>query len=85
MEGQATKDFLKRQSRYLWKLLKQTVTHSSRFIDYDQLAAFSISPTDFSLHSGLARDAVPRFFKPFPHGLMEKSFKCSSQWDDMLW
>jgi hypothetical protein len=82
MKDQATKDFLKRQSRYLWKLLKQTVTHPCRFIDHDQLAAFSISLTDFSLHSDLACDTVPRFFKPFPRDLMEKS---SSQWDDKLW
>ena len=61
------------------------VTHPSQFIEHDQLPAFNITVTDFSLHSDLAFGAVPRFFKPFPHDLMEESFKHSSEFGDDIW
>jgi hypothetical protein len=83
MEYEARKDFFKQSSRYLSKLLKTTVTHPSQFIEHDQLAASNISLTDFSLDSDVAFDTVPRFFKPFPHDLMEESFKHSSQLEDI--
>jgi hypothetical protein len=80
---EARKDF-KQNFHYLGKLLKMIVSLPSRFIEYDQLAVFNISLTDFSLHSDLACDAVLGFFKPFPHDLMEESFKHSSQLEDDL-
>jgi hypothetical protein len=82
---QARKDLSKKDFRYLGKLLKTIVTHPSQFIEHDQLAAFNITVTDFPLHSDLACDAVPGFFKPFPHDLMEESFKHSSELRDDLW
>jgi hypothetical protein len=85
MKNRARKAFLKHQYSYLGELLKKTVTHPSQFIEHDQLAAFNISLTHFSLHSDLAYDAVPRFFKPFPHGLMEECFEHSSELSDDLW
>jgi hypothetical protein len=78
---EAREDF-KQSFLYLGKLLKMIVTLPSRFIEYDQLAEFNISLTDFSLHSDLTCDAVPRFFKPFPHDLMEESFKHTSQLEE---
>ena len=82
MEYKAKKGFFEQSSRYLAELLKTIVTYPSQFIEHDQLAAFNISLTDFSLDSDLAFDAVPQFFKPFPHDLMEESFKHSSQLED---
>jgi hypothetical protein len=82
---EARKDF-KQNFRYLGELLKTIVILPSRFVEHDQLAVFNISLTDFSLHSDLACDAVPRFFKPFPHDLMEESFKHSSHLEgDIGW
>ena len=85
MKYQAKKRFLERKYFCLKKLLQKTVTHQSQFIEHDQLAAFNISVTDFSLYSDLACDAVPRFFKPSPHDLMEESFENSSELGDDLW
>jgi hypothetical protein len=70
MEYEARKDFFAQSSHYLSKLLKTTVTHPSQFIEDEQLAAFNISLTDFSLDSDIAFDTIPRFFEPFPHDLM---------------
>jgi hypothetical protein len=84
MKYQAKKRFLERKYLYLKELLKVTVTHPSQFIEHDQLAAFNITVTDFSLHSDLACDAVPGFFEPFPHDLMEEFFKPSSQLEDHI-
>jgi hypothetical protein len=86
MKYPAKKRFLERKYLYLKELLKMTVTHPSQFIEHDQLTAFNITVTDFSLHSDLACDAVPGFFRPFPHDLMEEFFKPSSQLeDDISW
>jgi hypothetical protein len=86
MKHQAKKRILQRRYLYLKELLEMIVTHPSQFIEHDQLAAFNITVTDSSLHSDLACDAVPGFFKPFPHDLMEESFKHSSQLeDDISW
>jgi hypothetical protein len=84
MECETRKNLLKQNFHDLGKLLKATVAHPSQFIEHDQLAAFKVSLTDFSLDSGIAPNAVPRFFKPVPHGLMEESFKHSSQFEDDL-
>jgi hypothetical protein len=99
MEYETRKNLLKQNFHDLEKLLKATVAHPSQFIEHDQLAAFKISLTDFSLtdfsltdfsltdfslDSDIASNAVPRFFKPFPHDLMEESFKHSSQFEDDL-
>jgi hypothetical protein len=81
---EARKDF-EQNFRYLGKLLKTIVALPSQFIEHNQPAAFNISVTDFSLHSDLAYNAVPRFFKPFPHDLMEESFKHSSELGDDIW
>ena len=70
--------------RYLGELLKTAVTHPFEFIEQDQVATFRISLTDFSLVSDTASNAVPRLFKPFPHDLMEESFKPSSEFEDDL-
>jgi hypothetical protein len=82
---QARKDLSKKDFCYLGKLLKTIITHPSQFIEHDQLAAFNISLTDFSLDSEIVSDEVPRFFEPFPHDLMEESFKHSSELRDDLW
>jgi len=85
MEYESRKPLLKQDFHDLGKLLKATVAHPSQFIEHDQLAAFKISLTDFSLDSDIASNAVPQFFKPFPRDLMEESFKHSSQLEDDLW
>jgi hypothetical protein len=82
---QARKDVSKKDFRYLGKLLETIITHPSQFIEHDQLAAFKISLTDFSLDSEIVSDEVPQFFEPFPHDLIEESFKHSSELRDDLW
>jgi hypothetical protein len=84
MEYETRKNLLKQNFHDVGKLLKATVAHPSQFIEHDQLAAFKISLTHFSLDSDIASKAVPRFFKPFPHDLMEESFKHYSQFEDDL-
>jgi hypothetical protein len=69
MEYETRKNLIKQNFHDLGKLLKATVAHPSQFIEHDQLATFNISLTDFSLDSDIASNAVPRFFKPFPHDL----------------
>jgi hypothetical protein len=81
MEYETRKNLLKQNFHDLGKLLKATVAHPSQFIEHDQLVAFNISLTDFSLDSDIA---IPHFFKPFPHDLMEESFAHSSQFEDDL-
>jgi hypothetical protein len=81
---EARKDF-KQNFRYLGNLLRTIAALPHRFIEHDQLAVCNISVTDFSLHSDLAYGAVPRFFEPFPHDLMEESFKQSSELGDDVW
>jgi hypothetical protein len=49
------------------ELLKKAVIHPSQFIEHNQLAAFNISLTDFSLESDDAATQT-RFFKPFSAG-----------------
>lgn len=83
MDYQAREDFLRQNSRILGELLKKTVTHPSQFIEHDTLAEFNISLKEFSLDSDI--DAVPRFFKPFPHDLMEECFKHPQLVDDLWW
>jgi hypothetical protein len=85
MKYQAKKCFLERKYFCLKKLLQKAVIHQSQFIEHDQLAAFSISVTEFSLYSDLPCDAVSRFFKPTPHELMEESFQNSSALRGDLW
>src|SRR3984957_17833133 len=85
MEYESRKPLLKQDFHDLGKLLKATVAHPSQFIEHDQLAAFKISLTDFSLDSEVISDEVPRFLEPFPHDLMEESFKHSSELRDDLW
>jgi hypothetical protein len=84
MEYETRKTLLKQNFHDLGKLLKATVAHPSQFIEHDQLVAFNISLTDFSLDSDIASNAIPQFFKPFPHDLMEESFTHSSQFEDDL-
>ena len=87
MEFETRKNLLKQNFHDLGKLLKAAVAHPSQFIEHYQLAAFKISLADFSLtdsslDSDIASNAVPRFFNPFPHDLMDESFKHSSQFED---
>ena len=67
------------------ELLKKAVIHPSQFIEHNQLAAFNISLTDFSLESDDAATQT-QFFKPFPQDLIEESLKHASQLDyDLGW
>src|SRR5947209_16051731 len=77
-----TKKMPKQNFHDLGKLIKAAVAHSSQFIELDQLAAFKISLTDFSLDSDIAFHAIPQFFKPFPHDIMEEFFKPASEFED---
>jgi len=83
MGYQARKAFLRQNSRILGELLKKTVAHPSQFIEHEKLSEFNISLKEFSLDSDT--DAVPRFFKPFPHDLMEECFKHPQLADDLWW
>jgi hypothetical protein len=83
MGRQARLDSFGKSSRYLGDLLRQIVALPSQFIEDDLDSKISV--TDFSLDSDISFDTDPLFFKPFPDGLMEESFKDPSQLQDDRW
>ena len=82
MEYETRKNLLRQNFHDLGKLLKATVAHPSQFIEHNQLAAFNISLTGYSLDSD---DTATQFFEPFPWDLMEESFKDSQLDHDLGW
>ena len=75
------KDSLNQDFRYLGELFKNIATHWSQSIEHDQLAAFNISLTNFSLESD---DEASQFFKPCPRDLIEESLQHSSHLEHEL-